>query len=142
MHLITAQKLMCDFGYENIDKLIKDSIEKSFNLENHKFGVFQLFEGYKSINKISIHSYKDDPIAMFVYAPNSKVVTIDNLDNYLVSNIIASNVDIKAIINTGDELLARRIKEDLECMLNEYIATSDMIKEEIFKHINNNIINI
>lgn len=135
MNLITAQKLMCDFGYENIDKLIKEYIEKSFNLENHKFGVFELFEGYKSINKISIHSYKDDPTAMFVYAPNSKVITIDNLDDYLVSHIIASNVDIKKIVNTGDELLARRIKYDIECMLNEHISTSDIIKDEIFKCI-------
>ena len=45
MTLMNAQKILCDFGYDNMYKLILESLHISFNKEKHQFRAFSIFEG-------------------------------------------------------------------------------------------------
>ena len=142
MTLMNAQKIICDFGYENMDKLILESLHTSFNKEKHEFRAFSIFEGQLSLNKININEYKENPLIQFIYVPINKVVTIENFGEYDIRNIISNNIDMNKIVDIKDELAVRRMKKEvcgIKDMLIEYMMMNEDINTQIVSYIVENI---
>ncbi|MBC5995275.1 hypothetical protein H8923_00755 [Romboutsia hominis] len=135
---LNAQKILCDLGYDNIDKLIKESIEISFNKLKYKFRAFSILEGQLSLNKLNLSEYNENPFIKFVYLPENKVATIDTFAEYDVRKIISNNIDISKMVESDNELGIYRMKKELcgmNDMLIEYMTVTDHIKEEIVNYI-------
>ncbi|MDB8803585.1 hypothetical protein [Romboutsia sp. 1001216sp1] len=139
MTLENAQIILCDFGYDNIDKLIQKSLQTAFKEEGYIFSVFSLLEGHISLNKLNIEEYRENGLDIFIYSPEKKVITLENVKDYDAINKIIDNMDLSEMLNYSDELYKHKIKKDIKHMISSYIISNDIIKSEIVDYISDNI---
>lgn len=139
MTLEKAQIILCDYGYDNIDKLIQKSLQTAFKEEGYIFSVYSILEGHISLNKLNIEEYRDNELAIFIYSPAKKAITLDNAKDYDVIHNIIDNMDLSEMLNYTDELYKHKIKKDIKHMISSHIISNDIIRNEIVDYISGNI---